>query len=158
MAGTSALESVTTAFVDAMRSALDGTNPLLPELSPPNEAAARAALNDLGPRAQAVTDAADPVAWIDAVDSWRDRVFDFVDNAFGGPTGPDAALVRFLEERAPRTAAFLALTGVIIHHPSGTDDIDWTKAQALITDPGTLVNESLWDALLGDAGVPGTGR
>ena len=158
MAGTSALESVTTAFVDAMRSALDGTNPLLPELSPPNEAAARAALNDLGPRAEAVTDAADPVAWIDAVDSWRDRVFDFVDNAFGGPTGPDAALVRFLEERAPRTAAFLALTGVIIHHPSGTDDIDWTKAQALITDPGTLVNESLWDALLGDADLPGTGR
>jgi hypothetical protein len=158
MAGKSAFEGLSQAIVDAIGAALDDTNPNLAPLSPPNAAAARNALTQLAPRAQAITNAADPVAWINAVDQWREKLREVADNAFGPPAAPDAMLVRLLEERMPRTAAFLSLVGVIVRKPSGQDAIDWAKAQQFFTDPGTLVNESLWDALLGDASIPGTGR
>lgn len=158
MAGQSIYETLTKAIVDAVRDALDHVDPRLPALVPPDEAGARAALNDLTNRAQAVTNAADPAAWISAVEQWKSKLEDLAAKAFGGPAGLDALLVRVLEERMPRTAAFLTLVGVIVHLPSGQDTIDWTKAQQLFTDPGTLVNESLWDALLGDASIPDTGR
>ena len=158
MAGTSAFEGITQAIVDAMRSALDGTNPNLPALTPPDATAARNALGDLPALAHAITNATDPGTWLDALDQWRQKVRDVADNAFGPPDAPAAMLVRLLAERLPRTAAFLSLVGVIVHTPGGQDGIDWPRAQQFFGDPGTLVNESLWDALLGDAGIPGTGR
>lgn len=158
MAGQSLYEAITTAIVDAVRAALDHVDPPLPALVPPNEVGARAALTDLASRAKAITNAADPAAWINAVEQWKTALDDLAAKAFGGPTPLDVLLVRALEGRMPRTAAFLALVNVIIHSPDGQGSINWPKAQQLFTNPGTLVNESLWDALLGDASIPGTGR
>ncbi|ONH60006.1 hypothetical protein CcI49_15005 [Frankia sp. CcI49] len=158
MAEKSLIEVISAAFADAMRSALDGTNPALPPLSPPDAAGARAAIEQLADRAGGVTDAADPVAWLQALESWRDTASDVADRAFAGPNPAEQAFVRFLTERMPRTAAFLALTGVISHTPDGLARVDRQKLRALVTDPGTLVNEGLWDALLADVGLPGTGR
>ncbi|MGY1684983.1 DUF6603 domain-containing protein [Geodermatophilus sp. SYSU D00867] len=158
MAADSVFEGITHALVDAITSALDGANVLLPPLDPPDAAAARQALAQLPQRARAVTEAADPNAWVGAVDSWRSGLRDVADAAFGGPDGPEAMLVRFLDERLPRTAAFLTVAGVIARDPDGQDTIDWVRADQVLRDPGTAVNEELWDALLGDAGAPGTGR
>jgi hypothetical protein len=158
MADRSILESVSDAIVEAIGTALDGANPNLPALVPPDAAAARSDLAALLARAQDVGQAADPASWLSSLDQWRSTLADVADHAFGPPTEDDAVLVRFLQERMPRTAAFLMVTGVIASPPQGQPSIDWAKLRALITDPGTLVNEALWDALLGDAGVPGTGR
>ncbi|MFC7529257.1 DUF6603 domain-containing protein [Actinoplanes sp. GCM10030250] len=158
MADKSVIETISDEYAEAMRSALDGADAMLPRLNPPNAAAARAAIDQLPARAKAVTDAADLPGWLDAVQRWRDKATEVADHAFGGPRATEAALVRFLEERFPRTAAFLALTEVIRHRPDAPDEIDRTKLRQLVNDPGTLVDEQLWDALLGDAGLPGTGR
>ena len=152
---TSVLEDLTAAIVDAVESALDGRSPALPPVDPPNEAAARQALSQLPARAQQVSDAGDPAQWLSAVDAWRSGVRDVADNGFGSP---DAMLVRVLDERWPRTAAFLTLAGVVVRSPGGPPVVDWDRAREVLTDPGTAVNEELWDALLGDAGLPGTGR
>jgi hypothetical protein len=158
MATVSLLEGVSNALAEAVSSALDGANPMLPALEPPDEAAARAALAQLGSRAQAVTDAADPVAWLTALDQWTQTVRQVAENAFGPPDAAEAMLVRFLDERLPRTAAFLTVAGAILRDPGGQDSVDWARVRDLVTDPGTAVDEALWDALLGDAGIPGTGR
>lgn len=159
MAEKSLIEVLSDAYEQAMRSALDGVNDRLPDLDPPDEAGARNALDRLPAKARDVTNAGDPVAWLNALKGWRDAASDVADKVFGGPDAGEQAFVRFLEERMPRTAAFLALTGVITHAPpDGKAAVDRQKLRSLITDPGTLVNEDLWDALLGDTGLPGTGR
>jgi hypothetical protein len=158
MAGDSMLEKLSAALSTAVADALAGTNPALPALTPPDPAAVQAALAQLGPAAARITDAGDLTQWDTAAQGWTTALQQLADSAFGGPDSGAAMLVRVLEERAPRTAAFLSLAGVIRRNPSGPDGIDWPRAQQVLTDPGTAVNESLWDALLGDAGLPGTGR
>jgi hypothetical protein len=158
MAGESLYEGLTRAIADAVRDALNHVNEYLPQLTPPDEAGARAALTALTNRAQAITNAGDPGTWLGAVEQWKSTLDDLAGQAFGGPTPLDSLLVRVLLERMPRTAAFLTLVGVIVPTPGGQDRIDRAKAQQFFTDPGTLVNEGLWDALLGDASIPGTGR
>lgn len=158
MAEKSLIEIISQAYVDAMLSALDGTNSQLPPLDPPDAAGARAALAALPARAKAVADATDLSAWVTAVGDWRAKAEEIADKAFGATDATEAALVRFVEERMPRTAALLALTGVFVHSPAGPGHVDPRRLRDLLTDPGTLVNESLWDALLGDTGIPGTGR
>src|SRR5262249_29527323 len=158
MSGESLYEWLTAEIVDAVRDALNHVDEYVPPLTPPDEAGARAALTDLTNRAQAITNAADPAAWLGAVEQWKSALNDLADKAFGGPTPLDSLAVRVLVERMPRTAAFLTLVGVIVSTPGGQDQIDRAKAQRFFTDPGSLVNEALWDALLGDASIPGTGR
>ncbi|MDQ1495855.1 MAG: hypothetical protein QOG69_2338 [Actinomycetota bacterium] len=158
MAGESLYESLTNALVDGVRDALDHVDSYLPALDPPDEAGARQALNDLVTRAQAITNAGDPASWFSNLEQWKSTLDDLAEKAFGGPTPLDSLLVRVLEERMPRTAAFLTFVGVIVPSPGAQDRIDRAKAQQFFTDPGTLVNEALWDALLGDASIPGTGR
>ena len=70
MAETSLFEQLSAIAADAVRSALDGTNPNLPALMPPDDAAARADLDALLARARDVTQAADPAAWVSALDGW----------------------------------------------------------------------------------------
>ena len=154
----SLFEGLTDLLVEAMTAALDGANPMLPPLQPPDEAAARAALADLDDAARALGDAAAPAAFVQAFDTWRQRLDELADAAFGGPNPADALLVRFLDERLPRTAAFLTVAGVIVRSPGGPDGIDRVRAREVFTDPGVAVNEDLWDALLDDVGLPGTGR
>src|SRR6266542_4524657 len=156
MAETSLFEQLSVMAAGAVRSALDGTNPNLPALMPPH-AAARADLDVLLARARAVTEAADPAAWASALDGWAGAWQDLARDSFGGSDSDSSMLVRVLQERTPRIAAFLALTGVIVTPVQGAATIDWVKLQQLLTDPGALVNEGLWDAILGDAGIPGTG-
>ena len=158
MAGESLYTSLTNAIVDAVGDALDHVDDSLPTLVPPDDTGARAALAELANRAQAVAAAGDPVTWLNAVEQWKSTLDDLADKAFGGSTPLDSLLVRVVEDRMPRTAAFLMLVGVIVPTPGGQDRIDRGKAQQFFTDPGTLVNEALWDALLGDASIPGTGR
>jgi hypothetical protein len=146
----SLIDRLTDLIVEAANDALDGINPNLPALTPANAAAARTDLQNLINRAQDVTNAGDPVAWVNAMGDWRQALRDLATHAFGDD---DKMLVRLLQERMPRTAAFLALIGVI-----SNNDIDWPKLRQFASDPGTLVNEAFWDALLGDAGIPGTGR
>ncbi len=155
---TALLETVTDLVVDGVRDALDGTNPNLAPLVPPDGAAARADLAALVTRAAAVSDAADPVSWLQAIDQWRTTMNDLAIHAFGGGNAEEAMLVRIVQERLPRVAAFLTMVGVIVTPVQGQPSVDWTKLRQLVNDPGTLVNEDLWDALLGDAGLPGTGR
>jgi uncharacterized protein DUF6603 len=157
MAETSLFEQLSVIATDALRSALDGTNPNLPALMPPDAAAARADLDALLARAREVTDAADPAAWASALEGWAGAWQDLARDAFGGSDPGSSMLVRVLQERTPRIAAFLALTGVIVTPVQGPASIDWPRLQELLTDPGTVVNEDLWDAILGDAGLPGTG-
>lgn len=154
----SLFERLTDVVTEAMSRALDGADRTLPPLQPPDEAAARQALTDLTDRARALSDAADPVAFVDAFEVWRQKLGDLARSAFADPTPADALLIRLLDERLPRTAAFLTLAGVIVRDPPGSDTIDRVRARQVLTDPGTAVNEELWDALLGDTGLPGTGR
>src|SRR5690242_15590291 len=157
MAETSLFEQLSVIAADALRSALDGTNPNLPALMPPDAAAARADLDALLAQARDVTEAADPAAWASALDGWAAAWQQLAHDAFGGSDPGSSMLVRVLQERTPRIAAFLALTGVIVTPVQGPASIDWPRLQQLLTDPGTAVNEDLWDAILGDAGLPGTG-
>jgi hypothetical protein len=85
-------------------------------------------------------------------------VYDLANHAFGPPHANDALFVRVLQERMPRMAAFLMLAGIISSPPQGQPTVDWARLKQLFEDPGTLVNEDLWDTLLGDAGIPGSGR
>src|SRR5215210_7722082 len=140
MAADSFFEAVTRAFVEAIGAALDGDDPTLAPLEPPDPAGARQALDQLPARARQLTDAADPGQWISALDQWRGTVTDLAPRAFGGPAGPEALLVRLLDQRLPRTAAFLTLAGVILRSPAGADTVDWDRARAVITDPGTAVD------------------
>ncbi len=158
MPSVSMLEGLSANLVDGLERALDGKSPLLPALDPPDAAGARAALAQLGPRATAVTQATDPDQWAAAVEQWVATLQDIADRAFGPPNAAEAMLARFLQERLPRTAAYLSLAGMIVSDPSGQDTIDWNRARAIFTDPGTAVDESLWDALLGDTGLSGSGR
>lgn len=155
---TALVETVTDLVIDGVRDALDGVNSNLAPLVPPDGAAARADLATLAARASAVTDAADPASWLQAIDQWRTTLNDLADHAFGGAQAQEAMLVRIVQERLPRVAAFLTMVGVIVTSPHGPPTVDWVKLRQLASDPGTLVNEDLWDALLGDAGLPGTGR
>lgn len=154
------IEALTDAFCDAMRSALDGDQSTLPPLTGPDLPGARTALAELTDRAAAVSAAGDPVSWAQAMDHWHAKLQDVAGKAFGGnpADAEDAALIRFLELDSPRTAAFLSLVGVVVHQPGQPDRLNRLKFQQLLQDPGTLVNEPFWDALLGDAGLPGTGR
>lgn len=154
----SLFETVTSAIVEAANAALDGRNLNLPPLTPPDANAARADLTALSTSAQTITSAADPATWLAALGQWGTALEDLADHAFGPPNGTDALVVRLLQERMPRTAGLLMLTGVISSPPQGHPTIDRQKLRALITDPGSLVNEDLWDAVLGDAGTPGSGR
>ena len=159
MSDKSLLETLTDAIVDAANDALDGVNPNLPKLTAPDPALARADLAELVTKAAAITAAGDPAAWVGALIDWRATLSHLATHAFGPqPGADDAMIVRLLQERMPRTAALLMLTGVISSPPQGKATIDWVKLKALITDPGTLVNEDLWSSLLGDAGIPGNGR
>jgi hypothetical protein len=158
MATDSVFEGLTNALVEAIRSALDGKNKALPQLEAPDPAGARAALDQLVTRAQDITNAGDPAGWVSTLDAWRDTARDVANRAFGGPNPPDAMLIRFLDERLPRTAAFMTLSGVIVRAADGTEHVDWPRAEQFLGNPGIAVNEQLWDALLGDAGLPGTGR
>ncbi len=155
---TSLFEELSTTVADAVRSALDGTNPNLAALVPPDAVAARSDIDDVLAKAHGVGQAGDPATWASAVDSWAASLNQLARDAFGG-TDPDGTmLVRVLQERTPRVAAFLALSGVIVTPVQGAATLDWQKLRQLILDPGTLVNEDLWDALLGDAGIPGSGH
>ena len=159
MTDRSLFETLTDAIVDAANDALDGVNPNLPKLTAPDPAAARADLVQLAAKAQAISAAGDPVAWINALIDWRTALASLAGHAFGPqPGADDAMVVRLLQERMPRTAALLTLAGVITGPPQGKATIDWVKLKALVTDPGSIVNEDLLDALLGDAGIPGGGR
>ena len=158
MAAESLFESLTDQIVTAVEDALAETGDGLPPLEPPDEPGARTALDALKrPRT------ADHRRRRSGPVGRRHRRLGGHPRrprrqAFGGPNPLDSLIARVLEERMPRTAAFLMLVGVIVPEPDGRDRIDWPKAQQFFTDPGTLVNEELWDALLGDASIPGTGR
>ena len=159
MAETPALFDTATALVvDAVGDALDGVNPNLARLAPPDASAARSDLAELRARAGAISAAGDPVTWLGAVDRWRTKLGELAGHAFGGADPQEAMLVRVVQERLPRVAAFLVTVGVIVTPPRDQPSVDWVELRRFLRDPGTLVNEELWDALLGDAGLPGSGR
>ena len=151
-------DAATALVVDAVGDALDGVNPNLARLAPPDAPAARSDLVELTARAAAITAAGDPASWLGAVDRWRAKLGELAGHAFGGADAQEAMAVRIVQERLPRIAAFLVTVGVIVTPPREQPSVDWVELRRFVRDPGTLVNEELWDALLGDAGLPGSGR
>ena len=159
MAETTALfDAATELVVEAVGDAINGVNPNLARLAPPDAPAARVDLAELRASAAAISAARDPLSWLGAVDRWRTTLGELADHAFGGPDAQEAMLVRVVQERLPRVAAFLVTVGVIVTRPREQPRVDWVELRRFGRDPGTLVNEELWDALLGDAGLPGSGR
>ena len=142
-------------LTDAIEDAIGDSEPTLFPLANQNGQVAQD-LADLRQAANGVDSASDLGAWLAAVDTWRTRVEQLADDAFGGTNAIDALFARFLQSKFPRFAAILALAGVIVVDQNGVATVDWQKLEDFLKDPGNLVNEQMWQALLDDVGA-GTG-
>ncbi|MFC5142933.1 DUF6603 domain-containing protein [Actinomycetospora rhizophila] len=153
----SLVEQLTAVVVDSVTAALDGSTAMLPALDAPDAGGARAALGELTDAAADLA-AAPPDALEGAARAWWQRLDQVSARAFGGPAAFDALVVRLLDERFPRTAAYLSLGGVIVRSPDGEHTLDRERLAELIDDPALAVDEDAWDAVLADLGSSVSGR
>src|SRR5215510_5609950 len=141
-------ERLSDQIADALTSALEGRNPNLPRLKPPNEAAARAGLDQLRANAKAVDSAATPNGWVSAVGHWHSTLTALGGNAFGPGEDASTVFARVLQERAPRAANALGAAGVISSPTPGRMGINFPRLQAVIKDPGAALGESHWNKVV----------
>lgn len=152
--------SIVETLTTLVREALLDDNPLLPAL-PGDPAEAAPALADFEQASQdllALPDAAGLDAWKDRLQEWVEAARSLGEAAFAREADAiNQLIVRVLQSRLPRVAAFLVMIGVIREQETLDGPrllIDRERLEMFLRDPGTIVNEALWDALLADLGAP----
>lgn len=146
-------ERISEAIIDALESALEGRNPNLPRLKPPNDqkAAARAGLEQLRTRAKAVDSASTPNGWASALGQWHSTLTALGGDAFGSGQNASAVFARVLQERAPRAANALGAAGVISSPTPGRIGVNFPRLRDVMTDPSTALGDSHWNKVISQA-------